>query len=505
VPVLFPSDPNQQGSESLRDNPGAQAVYWINSDTNTIYHILSEGGETWLADPQFRRGTNRLVDAEGFVADETANYGNYLQWDNVLPRPDGTIAISVASEENLSGGIQRGPVNGVQIIRSSEFPTNSAIPKIVLQPRNVRVSLGQSGFFRATTDGPWLFQWYSNNVEIAGAISNSLTTAPISGIEDTRINYKVVVSSGKGKATSDPVHLVLVPALPSGGIFYDGFDYPEGPLGNWGEWSLENISKVVAPGLTYSDGTNSLQVSGNAMVPPREPGGWNNFKFIAVKSFGTTVYGGPNSTNYMSFIYNFENLTSAGGIGVSGFLGTGDWGNERFFIGKVYGQDYIGFDSGPPRATSEFTIYTNAFVVLRLTQNDSTATFDLFINPPLTALPETPTLTSVKEDGTVQFDGVGVNAGDWNRLDSSGPQPLVDEFRFGTTYASVAPIQMEIPSLEIVLHGSEVEISWAPNVPGFVLQESADLSPGSWNNLSGQSPLRAVVGSNARFYRLIKP
>jgi hypothetical protein len=89
---------------------------------------------------------------------------------------------------------------------------------------------------------------------------------------------------------------------------------------------------IPTPGS--SDGTNSLQVTGNALVPPREAAGWNNFKYIAVKSFGTTVYGGPNTTNYMSFLYDFRNLTSAGGIGVSGFLGTGDWGNERFFIGK---------------------------------------------------------------------------------------------------------------------------------------------------------------------------
>jgi hypothetical protein len=74
-----------------------------------------------------------------------------------------------------------------------------------------------------------------------------------------------------------------VPALRPGGIVYDAYDNPEGVLGNWGEWTLQNTAQVAAPGLTYSDGTNSLQVSGNTMVAPID---WDPFENIPIKLFG---------------------------------------------------------------------------------------------------------------------------------------------------------------------------------------------------------------------------
>jgi hypothetical protein len=50
-------------------------------------------------------------------------------------------------------------------------------------------------------------------------------------------------------------------------------------------------------------------------------------------------------------------------------------------------------------------------------------------------------------------------------------------------------------------------ISWSPNTPGFVLQETWNLSPANWtNSLSGATnPIVVPASVPAKFYRLFKP
>src|SRR5688500_14586640 len=229
-------------------------------------------------------------------------------------RKHGTLTISVASEPNASGALERGPINGMQLISSTPFPANTQTPQFVLAPRDVRVRLGQAGTFRVTVDGPWTFQWFSNNVAIAAATNSTFTTAPIARIEDTRVDYKLVVSNGGRTNASGNVNLILVSDLPAGGIFYDGFAYPEGPLGNWGEWNETNpnailtgpgTARVSSSGLSYTDeGGRALAVNGGALVPPREPSGWNSPAYLPIKAF-ETLHGGTNTTIFMSFLFDF--------------------------------------------------------------------------------------------------------------------------------------------------------------------------------------------------------
>jgi hypothetical protein len=64
------------------------------------------------------------------------------------------------------------------------------------------------------------------------------------------------------------------------------------------------------------------------------------------------------------------------------------------------------------------------------------------------------------------------------------------------------------PTLTIVrLNATQARISWAPNTPGFVLQETATLTPPNWvNSPSGAAnPVTVTSGPNAKFYRLRKP
>jgi hypothetical protein len=147
---------------------------------------------------------------------------------------------------------------------------------------------------------------------------------------------------------------------------------------------------------------------------------------------------------------------------------------------------------------------------VRVTQDDSTATYDLFFNPPLTGLPSEPTATG--SGSLVTFNAVGVNAGEWagpkgaHTVPFTLPGPIVDEFRFGSTYASVAPIQPPTPpSLAIRGAGNQVVVSWTPATPGFTLQMSDSLSAPNWSPAPTGNPLTITADRTARYYRLIKP
>jgi hypothetical protein len=53
----------------------------------------------------------------------------------------------------------------------------------------------------------------------------------------------------------------------------------------------------------------------------------------------------------------------------------------------------------------------------------------------------------------------------------------------------------------------QATISWTPNTPGFVLQETLKLSPADWiNSVSGATnPIVVPATLPTKFYRLFKP
>jgi hypothetical protein len=503
---LSPSSTYTIIAYTLRDISGSQAAYWINEDYAHAFVILTEDEFAWQSDPTFRRGTN--------MARPSSEFANYVRWDAVAPRANGTLSVNVASEFDAPASFYRGPINGIQLLSTNAFPTNSTSVIITLQPVNKRVPQGQSGTFQVVVNGPWHLQWYSNTVPVLGATSSSFTTVPLVNAAGSTNQYYVVVSNNVNSVTSSVVHLVLAPPLPPGGIFYDPFDYIPGPLVNQGDYTPKNIALVHTAGLSYTD-TNglSLEVSGNSMRPQID---WDPFPNMPIKLFGTNVYGGLNSTSYMSFLYDFTNLSTnnSGYIGVSGFLNTNippnwDWVNEQFFVGKRWYNDFLGYEGGGA-GDSTIPYRTKGFVVVRIADDAATTTVDLYVNPPLSRLPETSDLTVFPS--TRSFNAVAVNAGEWDgpagahRNDFTLPGPLVDEFRFGTTYASVAPIASAParPTITIQLIGSNVQISWPPAATGFSLQQSDSLSNPNWVPAPTGNPVSIPATEAKRFYRLIK-
>ncbi len=73
------------------------------------------------------------------------------------------------------------------------------------------------------------------------------------------------------------------------------------------------------------------------------------------------------------------------------------------------------------------------------------------------------------------------------------------------------PTAVQIPGaplLSIIASSpGRVSISWSPNTPGFVLQESLNLSTTNWLNAvsGGINPVNVPAVPPAKFYRLFKP
>jgi hypothetical protein len=237
---------------------------------------------------------------------------------------------------------------------------------------------------------------------------------------------------------------------------------------------------------------------------------WDPFSNMPLKIFGTNSYGGDNTTNYMSYVFDFRNLSTnnSGYIGVSGFDGITDFGNERFFVGKRWYNDFLGFEGGGFFGDSTIPYRTNGFLVIRLASADGVTTMDMFFNPPLSGLAGVTPILTLDVSPPRVFNAVGVNAGEWDgpagahRNDFTPPGPLLDEFRFGTTYASVAPIGGPILTIQVI--GSNVQISWPAGAGGYTLQQRDNVASGTWIPAPAGNPVSIPASEAARLYRLIK-
>lgn len=71
----------------------------------------------------------------------------------------------------------------------------------------------------------------------------------------------------------------------------------------------------------------------------------------------------------------------------------------------------------------------------------------------------------------------------------------------------IVPSTTEAPALFIRISGASVIISWSPASPGFSLEQSSSLLPGSWGAApsAGTNPATIPLTSAPTFYRLRKP
>jgi hypothetical protein len=81
----------------------------------------------------------------------------------------------------------------------------------------------------------------------------------------------------------------------------------------------------------------------------------------------------------------------------------------------------------------------------------------------------------------------------------------------GGTLFSISLPPVDVPSLTMVISGTNASLSWPTNVTGFTLQSTTDLASGAWTAVptppvpvNGQNTVSDPLSGMQRFYRLIK-
>jgi hypothetical protein len=111
--------------------------------------------------------------------------------------------------------------------------------------------------------------------------------------------------------------------------------------------------------------------------------------------------------------------------------------------------------------------------------------------------------------GGTSTSGVFSVSGTIGQPDAGGPMSSGQYSLIGGFWA--LPIAMQAtgaPTLTIVPAATgQATISWIPNTPGFVLQETLSLSPANWINSpsSATNPVTIPAALPKKFYRLFKP
>jgi len=117
--------------------------------------------------------------------------------------------------------------------------------------------------------------------------------------------------------------------------------------------------------------------------------------------------------------------------------------------------------------------------------------------------------STIDGGGGTSTGGVYSVSGTIGQPDAGGPITNGQYSVTGGFWALPAAIQVTgAPTLAIApATPGNATISWTPNTPGFVLQETLSLSPTNWVNSPSGPTNPAIVPANipTKFYRLFKP
>ena len=111
--------------------------------------------------------------------------------------------------------------------------------------------------------------------------------------------------------------------------------------------------------------------------------------------------------------------------------------------------------------------------------------------------------------GGTSTGGVFSVTGTIGQPDAGGPMTNGQYSVTGGFWALPTAVQVpNAPTLTIALAApGQATISWSPNTPGYVLQETWVLSPSNWTNSPSGSinPIVVQAALPTKFYRLFKP
>ena len=419
--------------------------------------------------------------------------------------------------------------------RTNQLPVNSGLtgPFILLQPKGQIVPSGSDApfiVFRAGT-APTTYQWRFNGIDIAGATGSSVT---LTNVQVTNAgNYNVVLSNSAGKIISSNAFLEVRVPDPLG---YEPFttsttSYLPGS---------ELIGQTNAAGQYWTQaGPNSTNhpiiQAGNLLVPGLAGPSGNSVRF---GGDGTSARFNPGTnTSSGAWFYSFiTRLTDISGLSSSGIFwaGLNNSGNSQQTTPTFVGTRVIaratagGFNLGLDKssgsvgsfvfATNVFTTSDTIFIVGSYRFNSATTNDDvsqLWINPASStfgaALAPPASLTNSAGNDLSQIVSFVL----FNRNAAEPAGILVDEVRFGSSWASVTPPaeSQVVPALSFTRSGDTSSLSWTTNAAGFQLEASSALAnPTSWAAVTGpiyvigdQFVVTNVTGNGQTFYRLRAP
>jgi hypothetical protein len=111
--------------------------------------------------------------------------------------------------------------------------------------------------------------------------------------------------------------------------------------------------------------------------------------------------------------------------------------------------------------------------------------------------------------GGTSTGGLYTVSGTIGQPDASAEPMTGGQYSLTGGYWAIQVVQVPgAPLLSIIPAGpGQATISWEPDTPGYVLQETLGLSPTNWmNSASGSTnPITVPVPGDMKFYRLYKP
>jgi len=233
-----------------------------------------------------------------------------------------------------------------------------------------------------------------------------------------------VAANAAGTSAPVVVTITISPAPPT--LAYEPFGYTAGSglLANqnggsgWSNAWDSGASDINATGSTYTNGANTLLVAGGRAVIPN---GVASYRYLA------TNY--SSGTYWLSFIARSSNP----GNSYAGLSLYSD-GSENLFIGQRNNTSTWGLDHGGAGASSATNTGASALLVVKVVLQAGNDNAYLWINPALGTTPSDAAAVAYTNIPSFTFNRIRLTQGLGN-----GQTFDVDEIRFATNFAAVAP------------------------------------------------------------------
>jgi hypothetical protein len=408
-------------------------TFWISGDDNV---------ELWLSTNDSAANRVRIAYHNGWTGVD--------QWTTYTTQKSAAISlvsgqryyVEVLHKEGNGGDSLsvgwRKPSDGVGTVPAEIVPnsvlstlnsTAGSAPSITSAlTRSATVGTAISSYTITATNSPTSY----NATNLPAGLSVNTSTGVISGTPTTAGTVNTTISATNASGTGSATLVFTIAASGGGGggsaLVYEAFNYTAGTSAlsganggtGWGGAWGTNSHQVTSPGSTYSNGGN-LSVAGlKATI---------NANNSIARTLGATYSSG---TYWIAFVINTKSASQEAGLYLT------NAGSDRFFIGRrSNGAPYvirsqINFNVGQTAVNSG----TSALMVVKLVLGAGNDQAFFWVNPSLSGTPaDAAASASVSDIGDLSFNGVKLSSTSFN--DSMD----IDEFRIGTSFQAVAPVQ----------------------------------------------------------------